>query len=79
MIKYRSLHVEDFKVHSIEKGYDLDNIWKDVDFKDPNLLPSGRNADGVKVTDQAKRTREAILRLKRSFELSHQLSNFRVK
>lgn len=79
IMKYHGLKEEDFKVHSIECDYDLGQIWRDTHHKDSALLPNGRNGDNVKVSDQAKATRKAMLRLKEVLGVSYTLSDFQNK
>ena len=80
LIKYHGLREADFKIHSVETDYDLGVLWKDIDYAhDSQLLSYGRDSNNVKVEDQAKRTREALRRLKETLTSSYSLSDFRSK
>jgi hypothetical protein len=76
LIKYHGLREEDFKIHSIDKNYDLEEIWEDINYSVPELLTNGRNRDHIKVLEQTKRTKEALQRLKQTVGSSYSLSDF---
>ncbi len=79
LIKYRDLKMEDFKIHSIDQGYDVEKIWNDSNYIDTTLLASGRNPDNVKVADQSKRTKEAMARLRQNLNGKHPADYFSKK
>ena len=79
IMKYHGLKEKDFKIHSIDRGYDLEQIWNDTHYNDPDLLPNGRDTDNVKVSNQAKATRKAMLRLKEILGISYTLSDYQNK
>ena len=76
LTKYHGLRGEDFKIHSVGEDYDLEKIWSDADYHESGLFAGGRDRNNIKVADQAKRTREAILRLKENLGVSYRLSDF---
>lgn len=68
MMKYQSLRPEDFIIHSVGEEYDLENVWRELDYRATGLRPNGRDGDDVKVGAQLKSTHEALVRLRRKIE-----------
>jgi radical SAM superfamily enzyme YgiQ (UPF0313 family) len=74
MMKYRNLQPEDFKIFSIETAAGIEAIWQDLADTAP---PTGANADGVKVSAQDMRTRQALTALKARLSSEYSLADFR--
>ncbi len=66
-IKYADLKADDFKLHSINSEYDLNQMWAFLNYE-PQGLKAGRDADGVKVLQQLRSTQNAVKVLKGQFE-----------
>lgn len=73
LLKYQNLQPEEFKVFSIETAAGVEAIWQDLADTAP---PTGPNADGVKVSAQDMRTRQALTALKTTLSSEYSLSDF---
>jgi radical SAM superfamily enzyme YgiQ (UPF0313 family) len=76
LLKYRGLREEDFRLHSVESGYDLERVWREIEHVEEGLGTDGRNHENVNVGAQLRSTQKALARLRGALGKDYSLSDF---